>query len=366
MLKETASPDLSGKSRNAGKKLKIGLVLLLVMAGIVFVLINNKSKLEAKTNNSVIDTYSVTVEKVGKKEISKSLELVGTITGSNDVAVVAEASGRVTGVYAKVGDNKSKGSTLIQLDNELKHAAYLTAEVNYEKVKRDFARYESLFKDGSITIARLEAAKLELQAAESQYIFAKREYNDSKITAPISGIVTAKNVDEGDYVNKGTVVANIVDISKLKVKLNVAEKDAFRLKPGDKVEIFTDVYPGVTFNGKIETISAQGDASHTYPVEISLPNNNKNPLKAGMFGRISFTSIKNNESILIPREALVGSVKNAKVFVVENSIAKEKDIVIGNVYDNMLEVLQGLNEGEQIVVNGQNNLKDNYRVKIVE
>ncbi|HSP89150.1 MAG TPA: efflux RND transporter periplasmic adaptor subunit [Ignavibacteriaceae bacterium] len=348
------------------KKLKIGLILFAVIAGIIFILLNNKSKLEAKSKTNVIDTYSVSVETVMKKEISKNLELIGTITGNNDVAVVAEASGRVTGVFTKVGDNKSKGGTLFQLDDELKHAAYLTAEANYEKAKNDFTRYEFLFKEGTIAETRFEAAKFELQSAESQYIFARREYSDSKITAPISGIVTAKNVDEGDFVNKGTIVANIVDISRLKVKLNVAEKDAFRLKAGDKVEIFTDVYPGVTFNGMIESISAQGDQSHTYPVEISFPNNSKHPLKAGMFGRVSFTSIKKDESLIIPRAALMGSTKDAKVFTVENGISKQKKIVVGNVYDDMIEVLQGLNEGEKVVVNGQNNLKNDYRVNVVE
>jgi RND family efflux transporter MFP subunit len=348
------------------KKLKIGIVLFLVIGGIIFILMNNKSKLEAKSNTNIIDAYTVIVEKAGRKQVSKNLELIGTITGSNDVAVVAEASGRVTGVYAKVGDNKSKGAVLIQLDDELKHAAYLTAQVNYEKARKDFERYQALFEEGSIAVTRFEAAKLELQAAESQFITAKREYNDTKISAPISGIVTAKNVDDGDYVNKGSVVANIVDISKLKVKLNVAEKDAFRLKPGDTVEIFTDVYPGQTFRGMIETISAQGDASHTYPVEITLPNNHKFPLKAGMFGRVSFTSIKKDELIVIPREALVGSVKNAKLFIVENGIAKERNVVIGSAYDDALEVLEGLKEGEQVVVNGQNNLKNNYRVKVAE
>jgi multidrug efflux pump subunit AcrA (membrane-fusion protein) len=85
-----------------------------------------------------------------------------------------------------------------------------------------------------------------------------------------------------------------------------------------------------------------------------------------MFGRVSFSTIKNNESILIPREALVGSVKNAKLFVVENGIAEERNIVVGGAYDEMLEVLEGVEEGEQIVVNGQNNLKNNYRVRVLE
>ena len=336
-----------------------------MLGGIAAILMHNKSKLEAKSNDEVIDSFPVSIAKAEFKSVSSSLELVGTITGDNDVAVVAEAEGRVLSVYAKIGDYVSKGSTIIQLDGELKNAFYKTAEVNYEKVKKDYERYEALFNERSITISRLEAAKLELQAAESQLIVARREYNNTKITAPISGILTARNVDVGNYVSKGSITSNIVDISTLKVKLNVAEKDAFKLKNGDRVEISTDVYPGEVFSGKIETISAKGDEAHTYPVEVTFSNSKQNPLKAGMFGRVKFISLKSSESIVIPREALVGSIKDAKVFVVDNGIAHERKITIGSVYENMLQVVSGLNNGEVIVVNGQNNLKDNFNVDVI-
>jgi len=348
------------------KRLKVIVLIVIIMAGAVAVLLNNRSKLEAKSNQRVIDTYPVTIESVQKKELERSLEMVGTINGTNDVAVVSEAAGRVLDTHAKVGDYKLQGSVLIQLDGELKNAALKTAEVNYEKAKNDFERYQSLYDQKSITISQLEASKLNFQSAESQLTFAKREYEDTKITSPISGVVTARMVDKGDYVNKGKVVVQVVDISTMKVKLNVAEKDVFRLKTGDDVAVTTDVYPGVTFKGKIETISDQADNAHTYPVEITLPNSKDHPLKGGMFGRVQFTSIKNNESILIPREALIGSVRDAKVFVVKNGIANERSVIIGSTSDNMLEVLSGLNVGEQIVVNGQNNLKDKYKVTIVE
>ncbi len=348
------------------KKLKVIGLIVVVIAGVVAVLINNRSKLEAKTNQRAIDSYPVTVETVQKKELERNLEMVGTINGENDVAVVSEASGRVLDTYAKVGDYKSQGSVLIQLDGELKLAALKTAEVNYEKAKNDYERYQSLYDQKSITISQLEAAKLGFQSAESQLTLAKREYNDTKITSPISGVVTARMVDKGDYVKRDNVVVQVVDISTLKVKLNVAEKDAFKLKPGDEVAVTTDVYPGVTFKGKIETISDQADNAHTYPVEITLPNSKEHPLKGGMFGRVQFTSIKNNETVIIPRGALVGSVRDAKVFVVKNGIANERSVVIGSTSDNMLEVLSGLKVGEQIVVNGQNNLKDQFKVTIVE
>jgi RND family efflux transporter MFP subunit len=346
------------------KKFKIIGATVIVLAIIVAVLFNNRAKLQANTNKNIIDSYPVKVVTAGRQEVLRNIELVGTIKGDNEVAVVSEASGRVTGVYAEVNDHKSKGSVLIQLDNELKLSALKTAEVNYEKLKKDYERYQSLYNEGSITITRLEAAKLELQKAESQWILARREVNDARITAPISGEVAARLVDVGDYVNKGDVVASVVDISKLKVKLNVGEKDAFRLKIDDPVEISTEIYPGIKFTGKIESISSQGDLAHTYPVEISLQNSKEHPLKSGMFGRVRFTSA-NNSSLVIPREALIGSVKDAKVFVIENSVAEERDVVIGNTYDNMIEVLKGLNEGEQVVINGQNNLQNDSRVSVV-
>lgn len=346
------------------KKLKVIGITITVLAVIIAILLHNKSQIAAKSKNDKIEAYPVTVTTVGNENISNTLELVGTITANNDVAIVSEAAGRVTRVYAQVGDYKSAGSILFQLDDELKLAAFKTAESNYQKTKKDLERYEVLYKNNSVTDAQYEGARLAFQAAEGQYIFAKREYSDTKITTPISGIVTSKMVDIGNYVNKNTPVANVVDISKLKVKLNVGEKDAFKLKNGDEVHVFTDVYPGVEFKGRIESISSKGDDAHTYPVEITLPNSKEKPLKAGMFGKIEFVSIKDSESLVIPREALVGSIKDAKVYVVNNGIAQLRNVTIGSAYESFLEIKGGINSGEQIVVNGQNNLQDSDKVII--
>lgn len=346
------------------KKLKYIGITILVFAGLVAVLLNNRSKLQAKTNDDKIDAYPVLVSDAGKQKVDHSLNLVGTISANNDVAVVSEAPGKVVAVYAKVGDYKPAGSVLFQLDNELKEAAFKTAEVNYDKSKKDFERYEALHNDRSVTDAQYEGARLAYLSAEAQYITARRQYNDTQIKAPISGVITSRLVDVGNYVNDKNVVANIVDISKLKVKLNVGEKDAFKLKAGDKVDITTDVYPGIVYTGKIESISDKGDESHTYPVEITLMNSKQNPLKAGMFGSVSFSSIKKSESIVIPREALVGSIKDGYIFTVKDNIATQKKVVIGNSFDTNLEVLSGLTEGEKVVVNGQNNLKNNDKVVV--
>ena len=341
-------------------------VLILIIASILFI---NKKKMSAANVGGIKDVYYVKVEKVAVKELSESFSLVGTITANNDVNIISETAGRVTAVFAKVGDYKQAGSVLFQVDDELKKAALMSAEANYEKAKKDYERFQQLYKEKSVSDSQLDQAKLAFSLAEAQYIVAKRQFNDTQIKTPISGYITARYVDVGSMVQgapQATVVANVVDISKLKVKLNVAEKDVFALKVNDPVSITVDVYPGKVFSGKIESISYKSDEVHTYPIEVTLFNEAKTPLKAGMFARVEFTSLKERRSIVIPREALLGSVKQAQIFVVENGIAKLKNIVVGREAGTSIEVLQGLSVGEEIVVNGQNNIVENTPVTVIK
>jgi RND family efflux transporter MFP subunit len=338
-----------------------------VLAGIVAVLLNNKAKSDAKAAKSqeTEKAVSVSVVTVGKTTLSRTLSLIGTITANNDVAIVSETSGRVVAIGAKVGDYKPAGSVIAQVDDELKLANFKSAEVAYEKAKKDLERYEALLKEGGISDAQVESARLNFKSAEAQYIVARRQLQDTRITTPISGIVTERRVDIGSVVSNGMVVANVVDIAKLKVKVNVAEKDVFKLKVGEEVEVTTDVYPNVKFKGVIASISAKGDEAHTYPVEITLNNSKEYPLKAGMFGRIHFTSLGERQTLAIPREALLGSVRSARVFVAENGVARLRPITVGQEVGKMLEVLEGLQEGELVIVSGQNNLRDGYAINVI-
>lgn len=346
--------------------LSIGIVILGVSLG--FMMNSQAGDESQKTNDTGIATaYSVSVVTAAKQNVSNNFTLTGTIAANNDVIILSETQGRVVKVNAQVGEFRTAGSVLVEVDSELKEAAYKTSKMTYDKAKKDLVRYESLYKDSSISDSQIEQARWNFQSAEAQYIVARRQLKDTKITTPISGIVTARNVDIGSMVQgapQSTVVANVVDISKLKVKINVAEKDVFKLKIGDHVEVTTDVYPNAVFEGHIVTIAAKGDDAHTYPVEVRIDNSAISPLKAGMFGRVSFSTKNNNDNIVIPREAIVGSLKNAKVYVVENNVVKLRVVKIGAEFGTNVEVIAGIKEGEVIVVNGQNNLKDNAAVVV--
>ncbi len=347
-------------------KTRIVISAIVIFSVIIAVLMYNKSRMAAKSKGAMLSAVPVTVHSVEQQQLSSDHSFVGTVSGNNDVAVVAETQGKITSVAVNVGDRVNAGTVMMQVDDELKKAAFLAAEVSYEKAKKDLDRQEALFREKSTTDAQLEGARLAFKSGEAQYILAKRQYNDTKIASPISGIVTARPVNVGAYVQSGNVVANVVDIANLKIRLNVAENDVFRLRIGETVAVTTEVYPGENFNGVISTISSKGDDAHTYPVEVKMKNSETHPLKAGMFARVSFTSMEQRSVLTIPRQALVGSVKNPKVFVVSNNTASLRDIVIASENGNMLEVSKGLSEGDIVVTNGQNNLKDGVTVEIVK
>jgi RND family efflux transporter MFP subunit len=340
-----------------------GIAVLLLFTA---VLLYNKSRMEASATTDVQSVFPVSVLRVAMKPFERRVAITGVIAANNDVAIVSEAQGKIVGISAEVGQYKNAGDVLLQVDDELKKAAYATAEVNYEKAKKDFERFESLRRDSAVTDQQYESARLGAKAAEAQFVSARREYNDTKIATPIAGIVTARLVDIGAYIQRGTPVANVVDISRLKVKVSVPESDAFLLRAGDPVDVTTDVYPGATFRGSVKSVSAKGDDAHTYPVEIVLANGKEHPLKAGMFGRVSFVSLDNKPALLVPREAIVGSAKSPQIYVVQNDRARLRSVAIGQASGNTVAVLSGIAEGETVIVGGQNTLRDSAAVTVTQ
>ncbi len=353
------------------KKLITGALVLLILGAIVITLISNKEKRSIQVQNQKREMIAtVSVAKVTKQPLIKKLSQVGVITANNDVLVIAETRGKVVRVFVEPGTSVKKGTPLVQVDNELAQAKLLAVEANFQKAQKDFERYLALHEEELITDSQYEAVRLALKAAKAEFTAAQRAYNNATVTAPIAGVLTKRMVNLGSMIGPQTPVANIVDISKLKVKLNLPEADVFRVKVGDPVAVETDIYPEVKFSGKITNISIKGDEAHTYPVEILIKNHSQNQLKAGMFCRVNFKLNNQNQAtpevLTIPREALVGSIKNPYVFVIKENQAYRRKITLGMEAGTTLEVKNGLTAGEAVVIAGQYDLKDQMQVSIAK
>jgi membrane fusion protein, multidrug efflux system len=338
------------------------IILVLVLVGAGFMLKRSHEKINAGKINLISSEIEVSVAEVGESSTGTTLNFTGTLNPYTEVVVSSQAAGQITSLNAELGQKKSKGAVIATIDSRIKELTVETAQLNADKQKRDLTRYESLFKGGSITQQQMDDARMANVNAQIQLEQAKKQLADATITSPINGVITEKNVEFGSFVNMGSPVVRMLDIARLKIRMNVSESNVYKLSIDDKANVVCDAFPDKTFTGKVSYIASKGDDSHNYPVEVIISNNGK--LKAGTFANVTIGIPGKGSALSIPREALLGSSKNAKVYVVKDGKAQTRDITVSGGNEKVLFVANGLAKGEQVVTAGQINLIDGMTVNI--
>lgn len=346
------------------KKTLLLFSIIFIIVVMVVILFFRKAEVDSKARSAQSNVTSVYVTKVKREALESNVTKVGTIVANNVVSVASETSGKIVAVYVNVGSYVKAGAPLVKVDDETLRAKYLSAQVAYDKAKKDFDREQELYKTQVVSGSELETYREDLQSAEADYITAKYNYTHAVITSPISGLVTERVVDIGAMVSSGTTVATVIDNSVFKVDVDVTEEEAYQIKVGDPVVITTTVYPGVNFNGRILTISSKASDAHAIPVEVQFTPPQGYSIKSGIFGKVTFQLGTPGLALTVPRDAIIGSMKEPQVYVVEGAVAKLRNIVVGSGYGTKLEVLQGLKENEHVVTAGQDYLKDNAMVDV--
>lgn len=347
-------------------KKAIYLLGLLGFVVVVFVVLKgNKEKIESR--QKPIKQLAVPVKTIGiqKERIKERMIMTGTSASFKEVTVMSETQGKVLKMDLEVGQKVKAGQVIAIVDEELKVAQLKTAEANLQKARKDLERFEQLLKEKAATEYQVEGAKLQVQLAESQYTVAKRQVEDSKIKAPISGTVVMKMLEAGMMVGPASPVLTIADLSQLKIRVNVPENEIYKIYKGQSVKVTFDALANESFMGKVYTIGDKGDEAHTFLVEILVPNS-QGKLKAGMFCKVDFMLPSEREAMLIPRQAIVGSLQEPIVYVANNNKAIAKSISVGIEKGTLIEVLSGLDPQDQVIISGQNNLSDNTEISIFQ
>ncbi len=219
-----------------------------------------------------------------------------------------------------------------------------------------------------------EGARPEVKAAslgklkEMEAILAQEQIRlqNTQIIAPFSGEIVRRNVDSGALVSSSTPLVTLVHLDTLKVLANVIERDIALVKPGMKVKILTEAYPEKPFEGTIVRINKALDLStRTLQVEINIPNPG-HLLRAGMFARIEVALMEKPNALAVPREAILEEGGKQFVFVIEGNQAFRKPVVTGVEQGQLIEVVEGLKDGDKIVVKGQGSLRDRSTIRVVE
>lgn len=346
----------------------IGLIVA-TLAIITYTLINNKKENEAKTAIVAEKNASVSV-KVGTvktEDVSLDFSANGNFEPLQELKFSAEKPGRVVRVLVKEGDNVRIGQTLAVIRSEQISSDLQTAQASYQNAQADYNRFENAYKTGGVTKQQLDQAKLGLVTSRSRLQQAKVNIGDTNIKATINGIVNKRYIEPGSVLGAATPMFDLVNVSKLKLKVTVNESQVASLKVGNIVQVSASVYPDTKFSGKITFIAPMADASLNFPVEIEIANNSSNDLKAGMYGTAQFGSNQQRQSLMIvPRNAFVGSVSTNQIFVAENGVAKLKTVTAGRILGDKVEIINGLSEGETVIITGQINLQDGSKVDIIK
>ncbi|WHF52169.1 efflux RND transporter periplasmic adaptor subunit [Chryseobacterium gotjawalense] len=342
------------------------LAIIIIGAGFYWILQNNKKKnqqevaIVAEKNTDV----AVRTAPVKREEISGEFTVNGTFLPNKQSQIASEINGQLVALYVKEGSYVKAGQSIGRLAGEKLNVTVGNANANLSQAQSALSRYEAAYKTGGVTALQLDQARLQVKNARSQVQSAQLQSGDTNIIAKISGIVNQKMVEVGSVVAPGTPLVEIVDISSLKLKVDVDQALVTQLSLGNNVKVKPDVIDG-TIEGRITFIAPSASGALKFPVEITVPNS-FNKLKAGMYASAMFNRTGVNSVLVVPRDAFVGSVSDNLIFVVKNNVAYLTKVQSGVNYGDKVEIVSGLNEGEQVVTSGQINLSDKTKIRILK
>lgn len=349
------------------KQISIALIILVIVGLAAYKLNSNKEKIRETTElaSQTISEIPVKIVLPQIGTINKQISTTGTVSATEELMVLSETQGKVKKIHKNVGDHVQKNEVIVEVDDETIAANVLVAEANFEQQTKDIERLQRLEQGNAIPKHDLEQARIGLKKAEADLITARKALRDTKIKAPISGIINKRLVENGQFVAGGMPICEIVNTSKLKIWVKVPEKDIFKLAKGQVVNVAIPSLPGKTFTGKINSIGEKADNAMKFDAEVVMDNRDGEHLKAGLFSEV-LIPVEASETILIEKTAITGSMKNPSVFVIEGDNAVMKEIIINESDDKFVEVVNGLKKEDRVVVSGQLNLNDGDRVKIIQ
>jgi RND family efflux transporter MFP subunit len=323
--------------------------------------------------------------------MNQEVRVVGNLIGEATVSVAPRTAGRVQDVFVRLGDRVNRGQRVAKIEDfeiveqvkqaeaaqEVAAATIRQREADLQLALTNVERSRNLFQRQLLPKQTLDDNEARYQAAVAQIDLAKAQSTQSKarldelrinlantvIVSPVNGFVAKRSVDPGAFVSQNAPVVDVVDISRVRLVVNVVERDLKELQTGDVAKVEVDAYPGEMFQGRIARLAPVLDpATRTAPIEIEIPNPDVR-LKPGMYARVGITTDTKKESLVVPVNAVADLGGRRGVFQHVNGVAIFRTVELGTEVDEIIEVLGGLAEGDQVITTGARALRDGDRIQ---
>lgn len=311
------------------------------------------------TLQQAVEKPNVKIAKVVAQDVAQLGEYSTTVEAEVKNNIIPNSPLRIDEIFVEVGDNVTKGQKLVQLDK----SSLEQLRLQVENLRTEFNRVAELYKVGGASKAEYDNAKMNLDVNESAL---KNRMENTVLTSPINGVVSARNYDNGDMYG-GQPILVVEQISPVKMKINVNEKYYTKIKKGSSVKLNFEAYGNDEFTGKVSIIYPTIDAAtHTFPVEITLANSDRR-VRPGMYGHATIDFGTENR-VLVPDAAVTkqpGS-GNYYVYTYKNGKVSYDKVVLAGRHDDKYELLSGVASGADVVIAGQTALNNGMEVNVIK
>ena len=307
----------------------------------------------------------VEVVSVKRGDIQKTYRTITTLEAESDAQVVARSTGILQDILVEEGDRVTKGQLLAQLDVEQLSLEVAQLEATSKKLLKELNRQQALFNKRLGSSDALDRARFEYESQKAQLNLSKLRLEYASIKAPINGIITERLVKPGNLIRDTEVLFKIVDPQSLKAVLHLPEKELRYVKKEQPVMLGVDALEGQIIKGEVERIRPSIDTqTGTFKVVASL-NDREEQLRAGMFGKVEVVFDVHQNTLLLAQETVITQDNRSHVFIVKDNKAIQTPVKLGFRHDGVVEITEGLSESDQVISTGQQILKHESKVEIV-
>lgn len=301
----------------------------------------------------------------GKDLGQSTLEFSGTLQENRSVPIAFQVSGRIIAVSVQEGDTLREGQSIASVDSTSFLDAYQLNQAKLRQAKDAYQRMKPMHDSGSVTEVKWVELETGVAQAEAMANLARKNLEDSRLAAPVSGIVIHKKLEIGQIVTPGIPVLSLVDSRFVDAVFAVPETEVLYLHPGMPMQISTPGAADDILRGVISEVAIQADqVSRNYAVRVRL-DNSKGRLRMGMacHGEVQYGKQNKNQAILPVQAVLETPEGNRYVYVVRNNKAIRQDIQVGGFLGKGLRVVSGLSPGERVIIEGVHGLTNGTAVQ---
>ena len=339
-------------------KKRMNIWIPLLVALITLIGCGKKNSRTIEESQAGVAKRNVSVTQAVRKDIAVTINTSGRVEATNFINLNPSIPGKIVKIYLKEGDTVKEGDTIL----EFQDTQLIQAEQQYKNLEKNFQRSQELFQNNVIDLKTFEDISMGLEIAKANYEMVRENI---VVKAPFDGKIGVIALKEGEFYTPmmQQSLIRIISPDRMSVKTYLSDKDYPKVRIGAAAIVRVDSYPGKLFSGKINFISPEADlVSGRFLCEVLVREQN-NLLRHNQYANVTIELERSKNSIVIPKLALI---ENSFVYVVEDSLAKKREVKIGLANNDEVEILSGLSVDELIIITGNIGLVDNYPVNITE